>query len=115
MDARRWGGEPGADVPNGSCGRKVGHGQKDAMGGVTMIMRGDRRDRRTRRQIAGVPLGLLAMLLAVAACGEAPQPDTPQQAAATCAGLAEPGMVWIAGGRFTMGKNPPLPRGRPAA
>ena len=79
-----------------------------------MIVRGDRWDRRTRRQIAIAPLGLLLpVLLVVSACGEAPLQDTPQLAAATCTGLAESGMVWIAGGTFTMGADARYPEEGP--
>ena len=72
-----------------------------------------RGDRRTRLQIASASLGVLWVMLAVSACGEAPTKDTPQPAAATCAGLAEPSMVWITGGTFTMGADARYPEEGP--
>jgi sulfatase modifying factor 1 len=71
-------------------------------------------ERHTRRRMAIAPTVLLLLaLLAVSACGEAPPKDTPQLAAATCTGLAEPGMVWIAGGTFTMGADARYPEEGP--
>ncbi|WP_324608177.1 formylglycine-generating enzyme family protein [Porphyrobacter sp. AAP60] len=62
--------------------------------------------RSNRRQFASGPFGLmLALLFAVSACGEAPQQDRRKVVAAACTGLTEPGMVWIAGGHFTMGED----------
>lgn len=67
-----------------------------------------------RRHIANAPwVLLLPMLLAVSACGEAPRQDTRKQAAATCTGLADPGMVWIPGGRFTLGEDARYPEEGP--
>lgn len=56
----------------------------------------------------------LPVLLTVAACGEAPPQNMAKQSAAACTGLAEPKMVWIAGGRFTMGDNARYPEEGPA-
>ncbi len=67
-----------------------------------------------RRSEPNAPLGLLLpVLLAVSACGEAPPQDTSKQTASTCTGLAEPGMVWVPGGRFTMGENARYPEEGP--
>lgn len=59
-------------------------------------------------------VGLLLVALAVlAACGEAPL-DTAPSARAACKGMAEPAMVWVPGGRFTMGADPQYPEEGPA-
>jgi formylglycine-generating enzyme len=60
-----------------------------------------------------VRIGLLfAALGLLAACGETQTGDTPS-ARAACAGLAEPAMVWVPGGRFTMGADPQYPEEGP--
>jgi formylglycine-generating enzyme required for sulfatase activity len=56
---------------------------------------------------------LLAALGLLAACGEAP-PDATTAARSECKGLAEPQMVWVPGGRFTMGADPRYPEEGPA-
>jgi formylglycine-generating enzyme required for sulfatase activity len=56
---------------------------------------------------------LLAVVGMVAACGEAP-PDAAQSARGACEGMAEPAMVWVPGGRFTMGADPQYPEEGPA-
>ena len=67
-----------------------------------------------RRSNPNAPLGLLLpALLAVSACGDAPRQDTTNQTAATCTGLAEPRMVWVPGGRFTMGEDARYPEEGP--
>lgn len=55
----------------------------------------------------------LSILLSVSACGDSEIQDTAKQAAPTCTGLTEPTMVWIAGGRFTMGENANYPEEGP--
>jgi formylglycine-generating enzyme len=55
---------------------------------------------------------LLAALGLLAACGET-QPDDAPAARAACKGLAEPAMVWVPGGRFTMGADPQYPEEGP--
>lgn len=56
---------------------------------------------------------LLSLLVALAACDGAQISDTPAQAAASCTGLSKPAMVWIAGGRFTMGEAARYPEEGP--
>ena len=56
---------------------------------------------------------LLAALVVLAACGQALSDAEPSGRAA-CAGPAEPAMVWVPGGRFTMGDNPRYPEEGPA-
>lgn len=46
-----------------------------------------------------------SLLLLLCACDDAEVPVGSGQAAETCTGLSKPEMVWIAGGRFTMGEN----------
>jgi formylglycine-generating enzyme required for sulfatase activity len=53
------------------------------------------------------------MLAAVAGCDETPIADRPEQAAKPCTGLTEAAMVWIPGGRFTMGADPRYPEEGP--
>lgn len=48
---------------------------------------------------------LLSVVFAVSACGGSEGQDSGKQAAAACKGLAKSKMVWIAGGRFTMGED----------
>jgi formylglycine-generating enzyme required for sulfatase activity len=57
--------------------------------------------------------GAAALILAalVAACGDGGTPDAPQ--ASTCTGIADDAMVWVPGGRFTMGENPDYPEEGP--
>ena len=55
---------------------------------------------------------LLAALGLLAACGEAVPDDAPSPRA-PCKGLAEPAMVWVPGGRFTMGADPQYPEEGP--
>lgn len=56
---------------------------------------------------------LLWPLLALSACGDAEVADPAEQAATACTGLAKPKMVWIAGGRFTMGADARYPEEGP--
>ncbi|MFU7527373.1 formylglycine-generating enzyme family protein [Qipengyuania sp. ASV99] len=88
-----------------------------ALGGMVMIVRDPRRDKQmrfNRGKILDVPLGLLlTALLAVSACGEAPQQDTIKRAAPTCTGLSESAMVWVPSGRFTMGADGRYPEEGP--
>ncbi len=61
-----------------------------------------------------VKIGLLFAALAVlAACGEVP-PDAAPSARAACKGLVEAAMIWVPGGRFTMGADPKYPEEGPA-
>lgn len=53
--------------------------------------------------LRGVVLLLVALASSCAADGE---PDPPKVGESNCKGIAEPGMVWIPGGRFTMGEEP---------
>ncbi len=56
---------------------------------------------------------LLAAICMLAACGEA-QTDRTASGQTRCKGMAEPAMVWVPGGRFTMGANPQYPEEGPA-
>ena len=56
---------------------------------------------------------LFATLGLLAACGEA-QPDDAPSARSACKGIAEPQMVWIPSGRFTIGADPQYPEEGPA-
>ena len=55
----------------------------------------------------------LPLLLALCACDAAQVQGASEQTAATCTGPAEPGMVWIPGGRFTMGEDARYPEEGP--
>lgn len=59
------------------------------------------------------PIILVWLLLALSACGDAGVADPAEQAAAACTGLAKPKMVWIKGGRFTMGADARYPEEGP--
>lgn len=56
---------------------------------------------------------VLALLLALPACEGAQVQAPPKPSAAACTGLAQPGMVWIAGGRFTVGADARYPEEGP--
>ena len=56
---------------------------------------------------------LLPVLITLSACDESAVPDTASLAAAACEGLAEPGMAWIPGGRFTIGEGARYPEEGP--
>ena len=59
-------------------------------------------------------IGLLLLVVGVlAACEQAP-PDPAPSPRAACKGMAEPAMVWVPGGRFTMGADPQYPEEGPA-
>lgn len=57
---------------------------------------------------------LLPLLFALSSCGSAEQHGASVKIAATCKGLSEPEMVWIPGGRFTMGEDARNPEEGPA-
>lgn len=56
---------------------------------------------------------VLPALLVVSACSAAPPQGPTEAASARCTGLANPGMIWIPGGRFTMGADARYPEEGP--
>lgn len=56
---------------------------------------------------------LLPLLLALSACSGTADRNSARRTASTCVGLAEPVMVWIPGGRFTMGADGRYPEEGP--
>lgn len=93
------------------------HMTNDDPGETGMIVHNERWAARTwanRWQIASAPSALLLpVLLALSACSEASQQDTREPAAAACTGVTAPGMVWVPGGRFTMGTDARYPEEGP--
>lgn len=78
-----------------------------------MIVRDERRDEQTGFNRRMKRFILPALLLALSGCGEPAVKDPSEPAASACTGLTEPGMVWVPGGRFTLGEDPRYPEEGP--
>lgn len=57
--------------------------------------------------------GSALLAMALAGCSAASDRDVPAAAATACTGIPERKMIWVAGGRFTMGENARYPEEGP--
>lgn len=64
-------------------------------------------------RLASVFLVLAPAFMALVGCSAAPERKDSAAPAPACSGIAERRMVWVAGGRFTLGENPLYPEEGP--